>query len=42
MPESIQSVINSTLAIIQQSNFWWQILALMLAIVISAFINRRI
>ncbi|WP_339868044.1 mechanosensitive ion channel family protein [Pseudohongiella nitratireducens] len=42
MPESIQSVINSTLAIIQQSNFWWQILALILAIVISAFINRRI
>lgn len=42
MPESVQSVINSTLATIQQTSFWWQILALFLAIVISALINRRV
>ena len=42
MPESIQSVINTSLTTLQQANFWWQILALLLAIVISALINRRV
>lgn len=42
MPESLQSVINSTLTTVQQTDFWWQILALLLAICISALINRRV
>lgn len=42
MPESVQSVINTMLATLQQTSFWWQILALLLAMVISALINRRI
>jgi small-conductance mechanosensitive channel len=42
MPESVQSVINHVLATVQQASFWWQILALLLAISVSALINRRI